>query len=102
PAGCGRARILTVRPHIASARWRQSIYGLWRGIRLPAGYRRSSWRTSHFLILFLSIPHGEERGTRVSNHEATSRAFILRDAALRAAPQDEGPHSTLFPSSGSC
>jgi hypothetical protein len=29
------------------------------------------------------IPHGEERGTRVSNHEATDGAFILRDAASR-------------------
>ena len=36
-----------------------------------------------------NYPHGEEARSAVSNHEATERAFILRDAAT-AAPQDEG------------
>jgi hypothetical protein len=35
----------------------------------------------------ISRPHAEERGTRVSKHLV---AAILRDAALCAAPQDEG------------
>ena len=35
-------------------------------------------------------PHGEERRSRVSNHEAgIGAAGILRDALLRNAPQDE-------------
>jgi hypothetical protein len=50
-------------------------------------------------------PHGEERRWRVSNHEAPEqaaavRAFILRDASLRDAPQDEGRQDGLPRSSG--
>ena len=47
-------------------------------------------------------PHGEERGRspRVSNHEAQVADLILRDAALRAAPQDEAV-STPPPSASS-
>src|SRR6266481_1957520 len=37
-------------------------------------------------------PHGEERGTRVSNHEAPLD-LILRDAR-KSAPQDEGALSS--------
>src|SRR3979490_69261 len=50
------------------------------------------WQGGSRRTIGLSPPHGEERGRRprVSHHgAATVLAAILRDAALRAAPQDE-------------
>src|SRR5215475_1160599 len=42
-------------------------------------------------------PHGEERGTRVSNHEAAVWPHPSRRALMRA-PQDEGHHLYVFDS----
>src|SRR5260370_11111453 len=62
-----------------------------------AGYQ--AWRRSRRRCARLTgsekDPHGEERGTRVSNHEATDRPHPSRRGE-DAAPQDEGAPLTLL------
>ena len=59
-----------------------------RGIRLPAGCHRNSWRTSHSRLSYPArVLMARRRPCAVSIDKL---APILRDAALCAAPQDDG------------